>query len=247
MFEHINSFSSCNAIPIGKHIGSSFSGGNVNSDNKNDGGDNDIPISRNTEHTKQKVHTMIHLKIYIDPTETDLLHLYEKAVVKHNQEVVNNPFPNAGFDLFVPNNAISTQGNTYWIDHKIKAAMTECVLCPRQQGLATTVSAPTTMEWKKIGRGYCMYPRSSLSKTPLMLANHVGIIDSGYGGNLIGALRHISPNPESFVIEKDSRLLQICHPGLLPFTVEIVKSEEDLFLGGGKTQRGDGGFGSTGV
>jgi hypothetical protein len=36
---------------------------------------------------------------------------------------------------------------------------------------------------------FYLYPRSSISKTPLMLANHTGIIDSGYRGNLIGAFR----------------------------------------------------------
>ena len=39
---------------------------------------------------------------------------------------------------------------------------------------------------KTFNTGYYMYPRSSLSKTKLRLANSVGIIDSGYRGNLIG-------------------------------------------------------------
>ena len=39
------------------------------------------------------------------------------------------------------------------------------------------------------GLAYQIYPRSSLSKYPIMLANHVGIIDSGYRGNLIVAFR----------------------------------------------------------
>jgi dUTPase len=39
---------------------------------------------------------------------------------------------------------------------------------------------------KSFSTGYYMYPRSSLSKTKLRLANSVGIIDSGYCGFLIG-------------------------------------------------------------
>ena len=35
--------------------------------------------------------------------------------------------------------------------------------------------------------GYYLYPRSSISKTPLILANSVGIIDSGYRGNIKAA------------------------------------------------------------
>ena len=38
-----------------------------------------------------------------------------------------------------------------------------------------------------------MYPRSSIYKTPLRLANNTGIIDSGYRGNLMGAFDNISP------------------------------------------------------
>jgi dUTPase len=40
-----------------------------------------------------------------------------------------------------------------------------------------------------------------------------------------------------------SRMFQICSPTLEPFMVQIVSSEEKL----GVTERGSGGFGSTGV
>jgi dUTPase len=40
-----------------------------------------------------------------------------------------------------------------------------------------------------------------------------------------------------------SRMFQICSPTLEPFMVRIVDSEEDL----GSTERGSGGFGSTGT
>ena len=44
-------------------------------------------------------------------------------------------------------------------------------------------------------------------------------------------------------MEKYSRLLQICAPGLVPIYVNIVNSLEEL---GPTTSRGEGGFGSTG-
>ena len=84
-----------------------------------------------------------------------------------------------------------------------------------------------------------IYPRSSISKTPLLLANHVGIIDSGYRGNLITAFRCLE---NSYLAEKNTRLVQICLPSLGPFHVKIV-NEDDL----SNTSRGAGGFGSTGV
>ena len=86
-----------------------------------------------------------------------------------------------------------------------------------------------------------LYPRSSISKTPLMLANHVGIIDSGYRGNLIGAFRCLSPDKQH-TIDKFTRLLQVCHPTLCPIYVVLVEESELI-----NTERGSGGFGSTGV
>ena len=92
---------------------------------------------------------------------------------------------------------------------------------------------------KRFNTGFYMYPRSSLSKTPLRLANSVGIIDAGYRGHLIGVF---DATKNVGVCEYD-RLVQICAPGLIPIYVEVVDSEDML---GEMTRRGDGGFGSTG-
>ena len=92
-------------------------------------------------------------------------------------------------------------------------------------------------QWKPCS--YYLYPRSSISKTPLMLANHVGVIDSGYRGNIIGSFRNLV---EKYTVQKYTRLLQICAPDLRPLYVEIV-SIEDLDI----TSRNEGGFGSTGI
>jgi dUTP pyrophosphatase len=86
-----------------------------------------------------------------------------------------------------------------------------------------------------------MMPRSSLSNTPLILANHVGLIDSGYRGDLTGAFKNFSDEP--YKIEEYTRLLQICHPAAYPIMVTMVDSLEKL----SSSERGSGGFGSTGV
>ncbi len=106
--------------------------------------------------------------------------------------------------------------------------------------------------------GYYMYPRSSISKTPLILANSVGIIDKDYRGNLKIALKYIptmeileyvkdpgsnnsnSLNDFVYTIKKGSRLVQICSPDLKPITLKLVDSLDT-------TERGEDGFGSTGV
>ena len=87
-----------------------------------------------------------------------------------------------------------------------------------------------------------MYPRSSISKSNLRLANNVGIIDAGYRGHLIGMFDVIYT--DGITIEKFDRNLQICAPGLIPIIAELVTSMDDL---GEKTLRGEGGFGSTGL
>ena len=91
--------------------------------------------------------------------------------------------------------------------------------------------------------GYYLYSRSSTPvKTPLRLANSVGIIDSGYRGN-IKAVFDNKYLEEEYTIKRGERLAQICPPNLeYPMKIEIVDSLDKL----GKTKRGAGGFGSTG-
>ena len=75
-------------------------------------------------------------------------------------------------------------------------------------------------------------------KTPFILANNVGIIDSGYRGNICTALYNTHSTPE--VVEMGKRIAQICMPDLsFNFHVRLVKELSD-------TSRGSGGFGSTG-
>ncbi len=93
---------------------------------------------------------------------------------------------------------------------------------------------------------YYLYPRSSISKTPLIMANSVGIIDSEYRGNIMAKVRNIPikekivGNRDIFTIEKGTRLFQICSPDLSPLKVKCV---DELST----TSRGSGGFGSTGL
>lgn len=157
------------------------------------------------------------LHIAVNPNKPELVELYKTHIQKHNASIITDPFPNSGFDLFVPEMTEVGSG-VKMISMDVKCEMID------KDGY----SIP-----------YYMYPRSSLSKTPLMLANHVGIIDSGYRGFLIGAFRNL--NITCYTIEKHNRLLQICHPSLYPIHVVMV-DESELST----TSRGEGGFGSTG-
>jgi dUTP pyrophosphatase len=98
--------------------------------------------------------------------------------------------------------------------------------------------------------GYFLFPRSSISKTPLRLANSQGIIDSGYRGNLMGMFDIVNKNDEEkreyeyadYYVKKYDKLVQICAPCLCPIFVEIVDTLDEL---GDVTERGEKGFGST--
>ena len=88
---------------------------------------------------------------------------------------------------------------------------------------------------------YKLYPRSSMgSKTPLRLSNSVGIIDSGYRGNLMACIDNKSKVDHN--IKLYERIVQIVAFNGNPIFVELVENHEDL----GLTTRGSNGFGSTG-
>ena len=162
------------------------------------------------------------LKLFV-ANMPELKETYTLAIETHNNKI-NNDFPDAGFDLLVPHHYNIFPGQVCKIDHEVKCAM----FCDGK---------PCS---------YYLYPRSSISKTPLRLANSVGIIDSGYRGNIIAVFDHLfGPNftDEYYSISACQRLVQICSPTLSPIYVELVDNESDLLA----TERGEGGFGSTGL
>ena len=76
-----------------------------------------------------------------------------------------------------------------------------------------------------------------------MQSNHVGVIDSGYRGNLKVPLRFLpEENMNNYTVQSKTRLVQVCHPSLCPIYVVLMEAD-DL----SSTSRGSGGFGSTGV
>ena len=85
---------------------------------------------------------------------------------------------------------------------------------------------------------YYVVPRSSISKTPLIMHNSVAVMDSGYRGAIKVAVRNISNNV--YFIRKGDRLFQVCDPGLTNLTVKVVEHLTE-------SERGEKGFGSSGV
>lgn len=84
-----------------------------------------------------------------------------------------------------------------------------------------------------------IFPRSGLGKKGLILANSVGVIDSDYQGEILLVVRNVSGEP--ITIKQGDRIAQMGFYRLSqPEFIEV-----DDFAG--QTERGTGGFGSTGV
>jgi dUTP pyrophosphatase len=83
-----------------------------------------------------------------------------------------------------------------------------------------------------------MFPRSSISKTKQILSNHVGVIDSGYRGEILFRFKKLAwDNGE--VYQEGDKVGQLV---IIPIpAIELVEVDELS-----STERGEGGFGSTG-
>ena len=102
------------------------------------------------------------------------------------------------------------------------------------------------------GTGLCMqipdgyvgllYPRSSISRTHLALANSVGVIDSGYRGEIMLKFRNIngiivdSQHMSPKIGDRVGQLMIVPRPKI--DFVEVKQLDD--------SERGSGGFGSTG-
>ena len=171
--------------------------------------------------SNNKVQNFAILKLAV--LDNDQVNNYANRIEEHNNNFFNKNFTDSGFDLLVPSDVtFDSQFDTKFIDMRVKSEM---VYCNVDTNNVTNCA-------------FTVYPRSSISKTPLMLANHTGIIDSGYRGSLIGAFRSLSP--WNYIVGNGTRLLQVCHPTLCPIYVVLVDQDELT-----ETERGAGGFGST--
>ena len=149
-----------------------------------------------------------------------------KLFIKPSNDQIKTAYTNhqhynpgdSGLDLFCPETITINPGETVKINLQINC-----------EALHDTIENTNV--------SYYLYPRSSIIKTPLRLSNSVGIIDAGYRGDIIACVDNIKN--ESYTITQGDRLFQICAGNLEPIQFQLVN---DL----SNTQRGSGGFGSTG-
>jgi dUTP pyrophosphatase len=156
------------------------------------------------------------MELYIAPTSAQAKAWYTQAVEAYmaKPEVERD----AGFDTFVAAAISGKAGATEKLDLAARAAVYD----PRLKQF----------------RAFLLMPRSSISKTPMRMANSVGLIDAGYRGVLLGAVDF----KEDFTAGAGERYFQIVGADLLPWKAIHIVEE----IPGGPTLRGEGGFGSTG-
>ena len=121
----------------------------------------------------------------------------------------------SGIELFFPEDVVCRPNETNIIDLRIS--------CEMETSTYNNCS-------------YYVYPRSSISKTPLIMHNSVGIIDSGYRNTIKVAVRNVSNTV--YIINKGDRLFQICAPDLGIINLKVTEHLSE-------TDRGAG-FGSSG-
>lgn len=90
----------------------------------------------------------------------------------------------------------------------------------------------------EIPQGYVglVFPRSSIHKTGLTLTNSVGVVDSGYRGEVMFFFEHLYDRPKYNIGDRIGQIMIIPHPEIK------LKEVKEL----SNSDRGNGGFGSTG-
>lgn len=139
---------------------------------------------------------------------------------------------------------IKPNTSDYWRNHPTYQNAVDNEDCGLDIPMQNSVLVPANsnaftvnLEFKaEQNHAYMLVPRSSISKTPLRLANSIGIIDKNYRGYVMVKVDNISDN--DFEMKRGSCYFQIvAFDGNLP-SYKLVKNISD-------TKRGEGGFGST--
>jgi len=147
------------------------------------------------------------LKVFVNE---ELLNFYSNSK-QHKSDI--------GFDLYIANDITVLPKQITKIDLGVKAEL-------------VYGTDSSTQNY-----GYFLLPRSSISKTTLMLANSTGVIDPEYRGSIIAAV--VNWGDEPVVLTKGERYFQLV---FFNYTVPKIEFVKEL----SKTERNEGGFGSTG-
>ena len=85
-----------------------------------------------------------------------------------------------------------------------------------------------------------VFPRSSIRNYDLVLSNGVGVIDSGYRGEIMATFNVKNPSDVQQIYAEGDRIAQLV---IVPVPLINYREVNEL----SETERGEGGHGSTGV
>lgn len=131
---------------------------------------------------------------------------------------------------------------SYGTDYAAGADLYACIDEPVSIGCGETKMIGTGIAME-IPTGYVglVFARSGLAcKKGLAPANKVGVIDSDYRGEIKVALHNHNGFGDALTVEAGERIAQISIVPYLKAEFDVVDNLED-------TERGEGGFGSTGA
>ena len=169
-------------------------------------------------------------KIFVDTIMEKTNSIFEKALEKYHSYSIELPMTvdvNAGAKIPTYAHDTDAAADLY--------AMDEVILPPHSCGnkLRTGIKIQLPEGWLAM-----ILPRSSMgSKTPLRLSNSVGLIDSGYRGELGVLYDNISD--ESYTINAGDRIAQLLVMPSYRFQAKVVDILAD-------SDRGESGFGDSG-
>lgn len=154
------------------------------------------------------------MKFLIKPVNENVKKMYINHGTYHEGD--------SGLDLFIVQDQIIPAGETKLVDLGISCQL---------RGFDISTNGPVKYY------SYNMYPRSSISKTPLRLANGVGLCDRDFLGVLKAPLHNTGTT--DFTIKKGERYVQLARADLGEISFELVEDFNRT------TTRNTDGFGST--
>ena len=167
-------------------------------------------------------------KVLVDTITNKMFDIFEEAVAKYHSYSIKLPMT-IDDGAKVPTFAHDTDAaaDLYAIADQVIAAHTY------RNKISTGVKIQLPEGWLAM-----ILPRSSMgTKTPLRLSNSVGLIDSGYRGELGVIYDNTSDN--DYKISAGDRIAQLLVMPSYRFQAEVVESLED-------SDRGETGFGDSG-
>lgn len=195
------------------------------------------------------------LKMYV-PDSLKLI--YIEAIEKHNKNMENEEYFDSGFDLYIPNDIV-IEKNKIDVNFEVKCEMINyvysygsCHHIPKEfikdgkkHILTCNCIKKAVYRYRSCPSAFYLMPRSSISKKSIMLANSVGLIDSGYRGNILAKFNYfpeLNIDESSTILKKNERIVQIVNTNASRIFIILVDSLDELSI----TKRNEGGFGSTG-